>query len=104
MKAQILSSVVAMLAAVPAFATTYETTCSPTVCGANFPAPGPTWTTAAVNYASTVPAVVGDTIALCQNRPNGSSHGDAWTVNHAPVTSASDLTFSGTFGDPSFPC
>lgn len=104
MKKQIISGLITLAISVPVFATTYQTICTPTVCGANSPAPGPTWTSAAVTYASGLPVKLGDTVALCQNRPNGSSHGDAWEVTTEPVTNSSDLTFTGTFGDPDFPC
>ena len=104
MKKQFVSALIIIAVSAPAFATTYQTICSPTVCGANSPPPGPTWTSAAVTYASGLSVNVGDTVALCQNRPNGSSHGDTWEVTTAPVTNSSDLTFSGVFGDPDFPC
>lgn len=105
MKTQFISGLIVLAVSAPAFAVNnYETICSPTVCTTNAPAPGPTWTAAAVTFASTLPVQVGDTVAVCQNRPNGSSHGDEWTVKTVPVNDSSDLTFVGTFGDPDFPC
>lgn len=98
----LLTGLVALSVCAPAFADDYQTTCQS--CGSNYPAPGPDWVAAAIAFAQAHSPNVGDTITVCKTRTNGSSFWDWWTVKATPVTSAADLTFNGTGGDPGAPC
>ena len=58
---------------------------------------------AAITLAQQNSAQVGDNLDVCKDGQNGISHNIGYSVNSAPVTSSSNLTYTGSEQDDS-PC